>query len=162
VAYENFKPLHRCSWLMLLILTLSGYLSSEEHNKYVCSEPNPESSARQKIPADRPPLPSTVGVKRTSNSAAVTPDTPGAKSNTPFCVKTGTTMTWKSTGIVVDFGPSAPFEPAGQQSSGLRPICFGRSQETRLLQVLGWSLRFRCNLRNVRFGRYRTGCNRRR
>jgi hypothetical protein len=25
-----------------MILTLSGYLASEEHNKYICSEPNPE------------------------------------------------------------------------------------------------------------------------
>jgi hypothetical protein len=111
--------------------------------------------------------PCAVDIKRTAESAAVTPDIPGAKSNTPFCVKTGTTMTWKSvsknTGFVVDFGPSAPFEPAGAAIiGGLRPICFGRSEETRLLQVLGGSLRFRCNLQNVRLGGYRADCNRRR
>jgi len=107
----------RCSWLMLLILTLSGYLASEEHNKYVCSEPNPESICTPKNTCGSATAPCTVDIKRTAESAAVTPDIPGAKSNTPFCVKTGTTMIWKSmsknTGFVVDFGPSAPFEPAG-------------------------------------------------
>ena len=40
-----------------------------------------------------------------------------AKSNALFCVKTGTTVTWKSTGknigFVVDVGTTSPFEPAG-------------------------------------------------
>jgi len=107
----------RCSSLTLLILTLSGYLASEDRNKYVCSEPNPESMCTPKNTCGSATAPCTVDIKRTAESAAVTPDIPGAKSNAPFCVKTGTTVTWKSvsknTGFVVDFGPSSPFEPAG-------------------------------------------------
>ncbi|HXY08371.1 MAG TPA: hypothetical protein VEI52_11055 [Terriglobales bacterium] len=107
----------RCSSVMLLIVTLSGYSASEERNKYICSEPNPESMCTAKNTCGSATAPCTIDVKRTADSAAVTPDIPGAKSNAPFCVKSGTTITWKSlsknTGFVVDFGPSAPFEPAG-------------------------------------------------
>jgi plastocyanin len=54
-------------------------------------------------------------VKRTSNAASATPSIPSAKSNSAFCIKSGTTVQWKSTGkdigFVVDFGPSSPFDP---------------------------------------------------
>jgi plastocyanin len=54
-----------------------------------------------------------VDVKRSDYGASSTPDIPGAKANSTFCVKIGTTIVWKSTqkntGFVVDFGSSAPF-----------------------------------------------------
>jgi plastocyanin len=76
-------------------------------------------------------------VKRTSDSASSTPSIPNAKSNSLFCVKVGTKVTWKSTekdnGFVVDVGPSSPFDPAGSIIGGSdrsvsvtakRPGCF--------------------------------------
>jgi hypothetical protein len=56
-------------------------------------------------------------VKRTSDSASVTPSIPDAKGNSFFCVKVGTKVKWNSTekgnGFVVDVGPASPFDPAG-------------------------------------------------
>jgi plastocyanin len=53
-------------------------------------------------------------VKRTSNAASATPSIPGAKGNSTFCVKAGTTVIWKSDtkhqGFVVDMGPTSPFD----------------------------------------------------
>jgi hypothetical protein len=54
-----------------------------------------------------------VDVKRTDDGASATPTIVDAKGNSTFCVKTGTTIVWKSTqkntGFVVDFGSSSPF-----------------------------------------------------
>ena len=54
-----------------------------------------------------------MDVKRDSDGASSTPDIAGAKGNSTFCVKTGTTIVWestqKNTGFVVDFGTSSPF-----------------------------------------------------
>ncbi len=59
----------------------------------------------------------SVDVKRTAAAASATPSIPGAKGNALFCVKVGTTVTWKSTekdnGFVVDVGTSSPFDPPG-------------------------------------------------
>jgi plastocyanin len=45
------------------------------------------------------------------------PNTTNAKSNALFCVKSGTTVTWKSTGknvgFIADAGTASPFEPGG-------------------------------------------------
>ena len=58
-----------------------------------------------------------MDVKRTANAASSTPSILNPRSNALFCVKTGTTVTWNSTGknigFVVDVGPSSPFEPPG-------------------------------------------------
>ena len=54
-----------------------------------------------------------MDVKRDDYGASATPGIIGAKGNSTFCVKTGTTIVWqstqKNTGFVVDFGSSAPF-----------------------------------------------------
>jgi plastocyanin len=58
-----------------------------------------------------------VDVKRTSDGASTTASIPNAKGNAAFCVKVGTTVTWKSTskdiGFLIDIGPASPFEPSG-------------------------------------------------
>lgn len=55
-----------------------------------------------------------VDIKRTAYGASATPDIQGAKGNTPFCVRVGTTIVWqtsaKNTGFTVDLGDSSPFE----------------------------------------------------
>jgi hypothetical protein len=104
----------RSSLMVLTLILLTTSLPAETNDdKYLCSEPNPESLCTPANTCGSASAPCVVDVKRTAASASVTPTTPDAKSNTPFCVKTGTTVTWKSlskdTGFLVDFGPSPPF-----------------------------------------------------
>ena len=57
--------------------------------------------------------PCIVDVKRSDYGASATPSIADAKANSTFCVKSGTTIVWKSTqkntGFVVDFGSPAAF-----------------------------------------------------
>jgi hypothetical protein len=99
--------------LLMLILGTGSVHAAGNDDKYTCSEPNPESLCTPANTCGSATAPCVVDVKRTAASASVTPTTPDAKSNVPFCVKSGTTITWKSlskdTGFVLDFGPSTPF-----------------------------------------------------
>jgi hypothetical protein len=104
--------------LLLPLLPLASYLTAKGPQgggkKYVCLEPNPETMCNAATTCGSASAPCTVDVKRTAQAASVTPDFPNAKSNRPFCVKVGTTVTWKSssknTGFVLDFGPTSPFD----------------------------------------------------
>lgn len=104
---------------MLLFVSWSAMAQEEQRGseKYLCSEPNPQSICNADNTCGSSSVPCTVDIKRTAAEAAVTPSIPKAKANMPFCVKVGTTINWKSvsknTGFVVDFGPDSPFDPAG-------------------------------------------------
>src|SRR3977135_1024440 len=103
----------------VMFLVLSAFMVAQEQQrgkeKYLCSEPHPESVCTAANTCGDSSTPCTVEVNRTASDASATPSIPGAKGNMPFCVKVGTTVTWKSpsknTGFVVDFGPDSPFEP---------------------------------------------------
>jgi hypothetical protein len=105
-------------FILLLLLVLPRNISltanGPQGKKYVCSEPNPETMCSAATTCGSASTPCTVDVKRTANSASVTPGIAGAKSNRPFCVKVGTTVSWsssqKNTGFVLDFGPTSPFD----------------------------------------------------
>jgi hypothetical protein len=130
-----------CLVLFLFALTAS-YLAARglrsDDNKSVCSETNPGSACNASATCGSSSSPCIVDVKRTRDSASVTPNLPGAKANAPFCVKVGTTVTWqsvsKNTGFVLDFGASSPFDtPDGAIMGGSdraasvvakRPGCF--------------------------------------
>jgi plastocyanin len=104
--------------LFLSIVVLSTYATAQsKSSKYACSEAHPAQLCTAANTCGSASTPCSVDVKRTSNAASSTPDIPGAKSNSLFCVKAGTTVQWKSTGkdigFVVDFGPTTPFDPAG-------------------------------------------------
>ena len=106
-----------CGLVLLPLLLLASYLAAEGQkggSKYVCSEANPQGLCNASTTCGSPSAPCMVDVKRTANAASVTAGIPGAKANAPFCVKVGTTITWKSesknVGFVVDFGPSSPFD----------------------------------------------------
>ena len=103
----------------LLSLSLASFLGAnaqnKRSNKYICAEANPGSICNASTRCGSPSEPCVVDLKRKGGtSATVTPGIPNAKSNTPFCVKVGTTVTWqssaKNTGFILDFGPSSPFE----------------------------------------------------
>jgi hypothetical protein len=108
----------RITSLILPLLVLSAYAPAQsKSNAFACKETN---AAQLCNPANTCGSTSTscgVDVKRTASAASSTPDIPGAKSNSLFCVKAGTTVEWKSTGkdigFVVDFGSASPFVPAG-------------------------------------------------
>jgi plastocyanin len=104
--------------LLLPVLLLGNYATAQsKSNKHACSEPNPAQLCNAANTCGSASTPCTVDVKRTADSASSTPSIPNAKGNELFCVKAGTTVTWKSTGkdigFVVDVGLTSPFEPPG-------------------------------------------------
>lgn len=108
----------RFTFLLLLFIVCAIYAAAQsKSSKYVCSEPNPTQLCNASNTCGSDSAPCTVDVKRTADGASSTPSIANAKSNTLFCVKVGTSVTWKSTGkdigFVVDVGPSSPFEPSG-------------------------------------------------
>jgi hypothetical protein len=117
---------------LLLSLPLASFLLANARNKgsnkYLCTETNPASicTASNRCGSDLNPC--VVDLKRSGGtSATVTPAMPNSKSNSPFCVKVATTVTWqsssKNTGFILDFGPSSPFDTPGAIIGGSdRPI----------------------------------------
>lgn len=107
----------RCSLLLSLLVVSNYTIAQSKSTKYACIEQNPAQLCNASNTCGTASTPCTVDVKRTSNAASSTPSIPNAKSNAFFCVKTGTTVTWISTGkdigFVVDVGSSSPFEPPG-------------------------------------------------
>ncbi len=108
-----------CAAGAVTFLLLSSFMVAQEQqrgrDKYLCSEPQPEKICTAENTCGSSSTPCTVEIKRTASDASATPSIPKAKANEPFCIKVGTTVTWKSasknTGFVVDFGPDSPFEP---------------------------------------------------
>lgn len=131
-----------CGLVLFLVTLTAGYLTAKElrsdNDKYLCSETNPGSTCTATTTCGSSSTSCIADVKRTSDSASVTPSIPNAKANAPFCVKVGTTVTWQSsskkTGFVLDFGASSPFDtPDGAIIGGSdrsvsvvakRPGCF--------------------------------------
>lgn len=108
----------KCTSFLLPIVILSAYATAQsKSSKYACSETNPAQLCNAANTCGSTSAPCSVDVKRTANAASSTPGIPGAKSNSLFCVKSGTTVQWKSTGknigFVVDFGTTSPFDPGG-------------------------------------------------
>jgi plastocyanin len=108
----------------MLMLSLSvGYSTAQSvSGKYACSEPNPLQQCNASNTCGSAAAPCMVDVKRTGKGASTTASIPKAKSNEAFCVKAGTTVTWKSSakdiGFLIDFGSSSPFEPSGPITGG--------------------------------------------
>jgi plastocyanin len=109
----------RCNLLLLpfVFLLVNSATAQSKNSKYVCSEPNPAQLCSAANTCGSASSACMVDVKRTAGSASSTASTQDAKSNAPFCVKAGTTVTWESTGknvgFVVDVGPASPFDPSG-------------------------------------------------
>ena len=115
--------IHRClaigcvllSLPLVFLLNVAG--AQSKGSKYVCTEPNPAQLCNASNTCGSSSTPCIVNVKRSGDGASSTPNTQNAKSNAPFCVAAGTTVTWKSTaknvGFIVDPGTPSPFEPAG-------------------------------------------------
>jgi plastocyanin len=106
----------KCTSLLLPMVVLSSYAMAQS-DKNACSQPNPAQLCTAANTCGSASTPCDVDVKRTANAASSTPGIPNAKGNSLFCVKSGTTVQWKSTGknigFVVDLGTTSPFEPGG-------------------------------------------------
>ena len=106
------------SSLLLVPLLFGGYFAANGarggDKNSVCSAANPQSVCNARTTCGSRSTPCVVNVKRGSHSPSATPSIPEAKGNVRFCVKAGTTITWqsssKSTGFILDFGDSSPFE----------------------------------------------------
>lgn len=103
--------------LGLLILCAGLGTAQDKHHgdrKSVCEAPHPESICGANNTCGSPAAPCSVDVKRTADSAATIANISESKANAPFCVKSGTKVTWhslsKNTGFVIDFGSSSPFD----------------------------------------------------
>src|SRR5271157_91409 len=112
--------------LLLLLVVLASFATAEDKKKdsdqSACANSNPAQLCNAGNTCGSASTPCEVDVKRTANGASSTPSIPDAKSNALFCVKAGTTVTWKSTGknigFMVDAGTPSPFDPGGAISGG--------------------------------------------
>ena len=114
--------------LLVLPLLITGYLSGDEKKKKTikddaCSASNPASICAAANTCGSASTPCSIDIKRSQGSfATATPSIPGAKSNKPFCIKVGTSVTFmstsKNTGVVIDFGATSPFDNDGAVQGG--------------------------------------------
>lgn len=99
--------------LTCFVLLVSCTMAVAQSDKYACTEPDPQSLCNAGNTCGSNSVPCSVDIKRDDSGASATPGIPGAKGNSTFCVKSGTTIVWsstqKNTGFVVDFGSSSPF-----------------------------------------------------
>jgi hypothetical protein len=94
----------------------------------MCAAGNAQSICSPENTCGSATSPCQVDIRRDGggDSASATPAISGAKSNAPFCVKAGTTITFasksKDTGFVLDFGNSSPFTTAVILGGADRPV----------------------------------------
>ena len=117
--------------LLLVPVVITAYLNAKEKKKLkndVCSAATPSTICSAANTCGSATSACEVDIKRAGgDSASATPNIPSAKSNAPFCVKAGTTITFKSTskdtGFVLDFGTSSPFDSGSAITGGAdRPV----------------------------------------
>jgi hypothetical protein len=103
--------------VLVLIQVVGSAVGQSTKSKYTCAEPNPQSLCNAGNTCGSANAPCDVDVKKTAYAASATAQIPGAKGNSLFCVRPGTTVNWKSTsrntGFVVDVSESSPFDPGG-------------------------------------------------
>src|SRR5215469_3852776 len=98
--------------LLTVPVLMTGFLDGKEKKKPkndVCSGSTPSSICSTANTCGSAASACEVDIKREGgDSASATPNIPNAKSNAPFCVKAGTTITFRSTskdtGFVLDSG----------------------------------------------------------
>jgi len=112
---HRYFAIRRALVVLPLLLLVGSAGAQSKKSKYSCDEPNPQSLCNASNTCGSPTAPCVVNVKRTAYAASATPQIPGAKGNSLFCVRPGTTVTWKSdsknTGFVVDVSDASPFDP---------------------------------------------------
>lgn len=119
-----------CSFLAIALL-LTGIVNGGDKKKPkndACAAGSSQNICNAENTCGSAGSPCQINIKRVGGtSASATPNIPHAKSNDAFCVKVGTTVTFRSeskdTGFVLDFGSSSPFDGGGTIMGGAdRPI----------------------------------------
>jgi hypothetical protein len=106
------------SLVLALPVLLTGVLQGGDKKKPkndMCAAGNAQSICNAESTCGSATSPCRVDIRRDEgDSASATPEMSAGKSNVPFCVKAGTTITFvsksKNTGFVLDFGNSSPFD----------------------------------------------------
>ena len=127
-----YRYLVAVPFLFTLPLLLASLNVSQETKKKVksdvCSSSNHASICSEANTCGSASSPCTIDIRRSGSTyATAKPSIPDAKSNKPFCIKVGTTVTFstssKNTGFVIDFGKEDPFSHEGSIIGGAdRPI----------------------------------------
>jgi hypothetical protein len=126
---KRLLPVLFCLLIVPVVMTV--YLDGKEKKKPkndVCSAATPSNICSAANTCGSAASACEVDIKRAGgDSASATPNIPNAKSNAPFCVKAGATITFKSTskdtGFVLDFGTSSPFDSGAAITGGAdRPV----------------------------------------
>jgi hypothetical protein len=124
--YRVFATTYTLIAALLPLLVYDNPAQAQMKNPYTCVEPDPTAYCTEGKMCGSPSSPCSVDVKRTSDAASVTPGIPGAKGNSPFCVKVGTAVVWKSDtkhqGFVVDMGTNSPFALEDIIGGSNRPV----------------------------------------
>jgi hypothetical protein len=119
------------SLVLALPVLLTGVLQGGDKKKPkndMCAAGNAQSICNAESTCGSATSPCRVDIRRDEgDSASATPEMSAGKSNVPFCVKAGTTITYvsksKNTGFVLDFGNSSPFDSGGVILGGAdRPV----------------------------------------
>ena len=98
---RNRRVEFKCTSLLLPIVVLSTYATAQsKSNPYACSPSVSAQMCTAENTCGSASNPCSVDVKRTANAASSTPSIPNAKGNSLFCIKPGTTVQWKSTGML--------------------------------------------------------------
>ena len=128
----NFRRQRHTSnrWVLLSCMVILSCVSAQAQKKsrYACDQSQPpEGMCSVANTCGSSSTSCTVDIRRSADSANVKPDIPDAKNNQLFCVKSGTTVVWKSSnknnGFMVSFGTDSPFEPDGPiVGGGNKPI----------------------------------------
>jgi hypothetical protein len=108
--------------LSFVVLLSCASIQAQKKSKYVCDEEQPESMCNAANTCGSASSQCTIDITRSADSANVKPGIPNAQNNQFFCIKSGTTVVWKSSnkknGFMVGFGTDSPFEPDGPIMGG--------------------------------------------
>jgi hypothetical protein len=89
---QRRRAIARFMLVISLSLAVDVAGAQSKKSKYTCDEPNAQSLCNAGNTCGSPSAPCDVDVKRTAYGASATPQIPGAKGNTLFCVRPGTTL----------------------------------------------------------------------
>jgi len=124
-------PMIVCCLMLIPLLLMTGLIAAKDKKSKskFCTNPHPEQLCSAANTCGSSGSPCVLEIKRTGGGtdASVTPNISNFPKDSPICINTGTTVTWqgagKNTGIMVDFGGTSPFDPAGPIMGGSdRPV----------------------------------------
>lgn len=119
---RQFETWARFGSLCGLMLLCCISTNAQKRSRYICEETTPETICNASNTCGSDSSTCTIDITRAGSSSNVKPSTPSGRKNDLFCIKSGTSVVWKSskknTGFMVSFGTDSPFEPDGPIMGG--------------------------------------------